>query len=308
MGFFAWLLVSVFVCAACLAAGYGLLLTTYIVGRDEAGTIAVFRRLLKKGYGIISDQLGEYVTDDTGADRLAAAHLANVRHLADLAAAYPGRVAVAMKPTALGLTVGSERARLRAAEICSVAASLGVFVWFDVESKETLAAYHTFVVDLAQVFPNVGVVVQAMHLSSTKVVTMLASHNVHVRLVKGAYADGEILETQALRDSLIKLNAHARVEFWDDRLVALGSCDDVVVASAGIAQEHQLLWGVRSALAVHLREQGKRVTIYCPFGSLKSGHGYFMRRLKEGIHFSMMLNFVRNILEARRFRKSITRD
>lgn len=287
---------------------YAILLTTYIVARDESSAIIMFWRLLRSGYGIISDRLGEFVSDAATADRMAAEHLSNVRNLGSMAAAHPGKVAVAIKPTALGLTVGKEAAIERARTIVSVAQTLGVFVWFDAENKETLPAYQDFVLTLSAEFMNVGAVVQAMHVPATSLIEQLSFSNLHVRIVKGAYGDGEIVERQDLRQRMIDLNQHALAQFGNEQLVAIGSCDEPVVERAGRSQELQLLWGVRGALAEGLRKQGRYVTIYCPFGSLKAGHGYFMRRLKEGIHPSMIITFIRNIFEARRFRKTLTRD
>ena len=292
---------------AASAAVYLLLLRTYITARDEAGAIGAFERLLGAGYGVISDPLGEFTRTPEDADRMAEAYAQNIRHLAPLAARHPGKVAIAVKPTAIG--VGSDEGATRRAErICWAARATGVFVWFDAETRAVHMPTHDLVTGLARRgFRDLGLAIQSMYTDASWLLLSVSRLPISVRLVKGAYAgDGDTKDGAAIAEHLRRL-IHAARSCYDDRpaMVATGSCDETVIREAGNEVERQFLWGVRPNLAARLLAEGRRVTVYCPFGDLKRGHGYFMRRLREGIRWSTLWLFVRNILEARRFRRSL---
>ena len=162
--------------------------------------------------------------------------------------------------------------------VFKTAKEYGIFVWIDMESpaliSETLRTYKT----LSKKY-DVGVALQTSMKRTLKDITEL-SENSQVRLCKGAYRGSRSI----IYKSPLKIfynfldcfkSAHAaRLNFavatHDNRIID-------VIADPEI--EFQFLYGVNFERAEELRNKGKQVLIYLPYG--KNSYYYCMRRLKE---------------------------
>ena len=133
-------------------------------------------------------------------------------------------------------------------------------------------------------FGNVGVAIQANLYRSREDLRQLRRARVSVRLVKGAYKESK---EKALQDegdiqcaffnyaaNLISANKPA-IGTHDEEI--LDDIREMLLYSDNL--DYEFLYGVRRDLQKELKDEGKKVRVYVPFGD--QWLPYTMRRLKE---------------------------
>ncbi|MFZ2057273.1 MAG: proline dehydrogenase family protein [Acidimicrobiales bacterium] len=307
--------------------------TQFIVATDAASAARQLGELWQRGRAATVDLLGEHTHSQAEADRYAARLADLVAVLIDASRAWPrnevleqddlgpmGRVAVAIKPTALApdfaaLTAdaGIASAARRLTPILEGAAADGAQVWFDLERYEVKHVTHRLVRDLLArpelAGLQAGIVVQAYLKDSYEDLVSLcewaADREVPlgIRLVKGAYWDTETVvaeaaswpvpvyerkaETDANFERCVRLlhSHHGRVRaaFGSHNLRSLAYAI-AAGRAAGIPDEGyevQLLWGMAEPVHEAFRRLGFRLRVYSPMGELVPGMAYLVRRLLE---------------------------
>src|ERR1700733_2842341 len=150
----------------------GAVVAQYVAGESSEDAVAVARTLHAAGLLVTLDYLGEETTD---AQRAAATVAQYVHLLGKLAAeglTEGGAVEVSVKPTAVGLLLGTEgqprpnaigeRVAIEHLErIVSAAADAGTTVTIDAEDHTTTDAALRIAGSLRSRFPSVGTVLQA---------------------------------------------------------------------------------------------------------------------------------------------------
>ncbi|MGD1011323.1 MAG: proline dehydrogenase family protein [Acidimicrobiales bacterium] len=307
--------------------------TQFIVATDAAGAAEKLDGLWRRGRAATVDLLGEHTHSNAEADRYAARLADLVSVLVPASRAWPsndvlerddlgaiGRVAVAIKPTALApdfapLTAeaGISSATKRLVPILEAAASQGAQVWFDLERYEVKHVTHRLVRQLLDrpelVGLQAGIVVQTYLKDSYEDLVSLCEwadgreEPVGIRLVKGAYWDTETIaadaagwpvpvygrkaETDANFERCVRFlhSYHGRVRaaFGSHNLRSLAYAI-AAGRAAGIPDngyEVQLLWGMAEPVHEAFHQLGFRVRVYAPMGELMSGMAYLVRRLLE---------------------------
>ena len=209
-----------------------------------------------------------------------------------------GAVEVSVKPTAVGLLLGTEgqpgpntlgeRVATEHLERIAVAArDAGTTVTVDAEDHRTTDAALRIANSLRSRFPSVGSVLQAALRRTEADVRELAAPGTRVRLCKGAYAEpvSEAFDVQARRRQVLRaLPAHPdggpgypMIATHDPRLIA-------ITRSLGLARtadsfEYQMLYGVRPDEQRRLAASGAKVRVYVPYGG--DWYRYLVRRLAE---------------------------
>ena len=271
----------------------------YVAGESIGDAVRVARALRDEGLLVSLDYLGEDTTDAAQAAAVATQYVQLLGKLAADGLTEKGAVEVSVKPTAVGLLLGSagagvgitalgERTAAEHIERIAVAArDAGTTVTIDAEDHRTTDAALRIAGDLRTRFGSVGSVVQAGLRRTEADVRDLAAQGVRVRLCKGAYAE-PVSEAFTARHDVDKSYArclrilfegagYPMVATHDPRLIAI--TQSLALGRDPDSFEYQMLYGVRSDEQRRLALTGASVRVYVPYGA--DWYGYLVRRLAE---------------------------
>jgi proline dehydrogenase len=270
----------------------------YVAGESSEDAVAVARALRSDGLLVTLDYLGEDTTDAQRAAATAAQYVHLLGKLAAEGLSEGGAVEVSVKPTALGLLLGSDApagptalgeriATEHLERIAAAARDAGTTVTLDAEDHRTTGAGLRIATGLRARFPSVGSVLQAALRRTEADVRDLAAPGTRVRLCKGAYSEpaAEAFDTRHdvdrsyARCLRIMMNGagYPMIATHDPRLIA-------ITKSLGLARpagsfEYQMLYGVRPEEQRRLAGEGAKVRVYVPYGG--DWYPYLVRRLAE---------------------------
>jgi proline dehydrogenase len=270
----------------------------YVAGESSEEAVAVARALRSAGLLVTLDYLGEDTTDAQRAGATAAQYVQLLGKLAAEGLTEDGVVEVSVKPTAVGLLLGTEGqagpnalgervAAEHLEQIVTAARDAGTTVTVDAEDHRTTDAGLRLASSLRSRFPDVGTVLQAALRRTEADVRELATPGTRIRLCKGAYAEpvAEAFESRHDVDKsfarclrvLMASPGFPMIATHDPRLIA-------ITGSLGLARpadgfEYQMLYGVRPDEQRRLAASGARVRVYVPYGA--DWYPYLVRRLAE---------------------------
>jgi proline dehydrogenase len=270
----------------------------YVAGETISDAVRVARSLREEGLLVTLDHLGEDTTDPPHASAAADQYVQLLGKLAAEGLTEGGAVEVSVKPTAVGLLLGSEDpaspgvlgqriATEHIERIALAAKDAGTTVTLDAEDHRTTDAALRIAASLRTRLPLVGSVVQAALRRTESDVRELAAPGVRVRLTKGAYAE-PVSEAFTAKHDVDKSFArclrilmagpgYPMVATHDPRLIAITR--SLGQDRAPDTFEYQLLYGVRADEQRQLAAGGAQVRVYVPYGS--DWYGYLVRRLAE---------------------------
>ncbi|HEY6494315.1 MAG TPA: proline dehydrogenase family protein [Trebonia sp.] len=270
----------------------------YVAGESSEDAVAVARALRSEGLLVTLDYLGEDTTDAQRAAATAAQYVHLLGKLAAEGLTEGGAVEVSVKPTALGLLLGTEDssgpnplgervATEHLERIAAAAVEAGTTVTIDAEDHRTTDAALRIANGLRTRFPMVGTVLQAGLRRTETDVRALAAPATRVRLCKGAYAE-PVSEAFESRHEVDKSFARClRVLMTGPGFPMIATHDPRLIAitwSLGLARpadsfEYQMLYGVRPDEQRRLASSGGKVRVYVPYGG--DWYPYMVRRLAE---------------------------
>jgi proline dehydrogenase len=270
----------------------------YVAGESSEDAVAVARALRADGLLVTLDYLGEDTTDAQRAAATAAQYVHLLGKLAAEGLTEGGAVEVSVKPTAVGLLLGTEGqpgpnalgervATEHLERIANAAREAGTTVTIDAEDHRTTDAGLRIAGSLRARFPSVGTVLQASLRRTEADVRALAAPETRVRLCKGAYAEPavEAFDTRHDVDKsfarclrvLMAGPGYPMIATHDPRLIAItGSLGRKREAGSF---EYQMLHGVRPDEQRRLAASGAKVRVYVPYGG--DWYRYLVRRLAE---------------------------
>jgi len=254
----------------------------WISGRNSEEAVASARQVNGLGLGAILNYLGEDVTDPSVAERHADEYLKLQRAISSNN--LDGCVSI--KLTQFGLLADERLSGRLARKVADQAASLGQFLWLDMEgSKLTDITVETYL-GLLQDHENTGVALQAYLKRSADDLHRLLEKGAKVRLVKGAYREPPDLvytSRDAVSKNFSKLMA---LVFEKGSRFAVATHDSRLIEEAkSLARTHkvqfefEMLKGIRDELKPELVAAGYRVVDYIPYG--EEWYSYSMRRMRE---------------------------
>jgi proline dehydrogenase len=305
--------------AAMSAPGAQAIVGRYVAGESSEGAVEVARALRSAGLLVSLDYLGEDTTDAQRAAATAAQYVHLLGKLAAEGLTEGGAVEVSVKPTAIGLLLGTNEganadrapdtmagpAIGRAAggsspretgvriatehleRIVSAARDAGTTVTVDAEDHRTTQAGLRVAAALRPRFGSLGSVLQAALRRTEADARELAAPGVRVRLCKGAYAE-PASEAYEVRHDIDKSFARClRILMAGPGYPMIATHDPRLIAitrSLGMARpagsfEYQMLYGVRPDEQRRLAASGAKVRVYVPYGG--DWYPYLVRRLAE---------------------------
>ncbi|WP_331235449.1 proline dehydrogenase family protein [Natronorarus salvus] len=255
----------------------------FVAGESPATALDHARRWNQKDVNVILNLLGEHYDDSEDA----AADTEEYRTLLSDIAAAGLDACISVKPSQIGLDLGTEVFEENLASIVEAADEEGEFVWIDMEdhttTDATLDAFERFVTERGG---GMGVCLQANLRRTKGDVERFADLPGKIRLVKGAYEEPEEIaytEKERINTAYRELLT-TMFETYDDG-IAIGSHDPAMVDLGrdlhdrwGTPFEVQMLMGVREDAQISLAREYE-VWQYTPYGSRWAS--YFYRRVME---------------------------
>ena len=254
---------------------------------EEALDAAEFFR--PRGVGILFTQLGENLTELSGAQAVADHYHA----LLDMIAARGMDAEISVKPTQLGLDLDRAAAHRHLTGLAGHAAERDGLLWLDMEGSAytdaTLDLYRSLKAD----HPNIGICLQAYLRRTPADVHALLPLKPAIRLVKGAYDEHADLafrhrdEVNAAFQSLCVLmlpyaaSGELRLGMGthDTKLIERVAAHAAGVGIGKDAFEIEMLYGIRQKEQLRLASEGYRVLALIAYG--EAWYAWYMRRLAE---------------------------
>jgi len=257
----------------------------FIAGESIDDVWPAIQELRDENMTVTLDYLGESVHDADATRLVTDTYCAILDELSQ----RDNAASVSLKPTQVGLAIGSELARENIGKIVARASELGNFVRVDMEDSPTTATTLEVFTALRAEYDNVGIVVQSYLHRTEADVRELNAIGAQVRLCKGAYKEPAAVAYQGksevdgsyikLAELLLQEGNYPAFATHDDRLI------DHITSYAernGIAHdrfEFQMLYGIRRDYQREIAAAGYNIKIYVPFGA--EWCPYFMRRIAE---------------------------
>jgi len=261
----------------------------YVAGETADDAVRVTRTLRAAGLLVTLDYLGEDTKDPAQAAAATDEYIQLAGKLGAEGLTQGGAAEVSVKPTAVGLFLGTRMAQENIGRICAAAREAGTTVTLDAEEFAAIEPTLRIAAQLRAEYGDLGCVVQACLRRSEDDCRALAAYGTRVRLCKGAYSEPESVAFTSRRDidrsyarclrALMNGSGYPMLATHDPRLIRIAA------ARAGLAErdsgsfEYQMLYGIRPAEQARLAASGAQVRVYVPYGS--DWYGYLVRRLAE---------------------------
>ena len=261
----------------------------FMPGETIEDALAAALPLQAAGIGTLYTRLGENLENLAEADEVAAHYIESIDKI--VAAGITGEVSV--KPTQLGLDLDPDVCLGHLVAIAEHAASVGSYLWIDMEGSAYVDATLDLYERLRATQPRTGICLQAYLRRTAADMERLRPLDPAIRLVKGAYDEKASI---AFRDrhSVDASYVGLAVRFLLDgrgRPIRLGlGTHDVAlieqiaaqVGAAGIGLdgfEVEMLYGIRTNEQLRLARAGYRVQTLISYGDY--WYPWYMRRLAE---------------------------
>lgn len=261
----------------------------FVAGETLDDALRASETLCAAGRAVSLNHLGENVSDEAAAREVAAGYtqMIEAMHARNLA----GNISI--KLTQLGLGIGRELCLGLSDEIAARASTMGRTIEMDMEGTAYTEATLEIFEQVQRAHGNCGLALQAYLHRTSADIARLAPLKPKIRLVKGAYREPASLALQGKPavDANYKKLATQLLEgaTRGDFFPAIASHDPAMIAHAQAEAarlrlgsdrfEFQMIYGIRRDLQQQVRDSGRTLQVYVPFGT--DWCPYFMRRLSE---------------------------
>jgi len=262
---------------------------SYVAGETADDAVRVTRALRAAGLLVTLDYLGEDTKDPAQAAAVTDEYIQLAGKLGAEGLTEGGAAEISVKPTAVGLFLGTRTATENIRRICAAAREAGTAVTLDAEEFAAIEPTLRIAAQLRADYHDLGCVIQACLRRSEADCRALASYGVRVRLCKGAYDEPESVAFTARRDVdscyarclriLMNGPGYPMLATHDPRLIQITGALAMLTGRAPDSFEYQMLYGIRPAEQRRLANEGARVRVYLPYGG--DWYAYLVRRLAE---------------------------
>ena len=262
----------------------------WIAGAEISDAIATAKRFNKERISGLINYLGESFNEKANVERTIAVYAKLIDEI------YLSKIdsAISVKPTQLGLLIGKGYTKKNYARIVRLARKRRMFVWLDMEE-------HRYVDDTISLYRSqqkrngmTGLCIQAYLRRSGDDAMRLVKSGAVIRLVKGAYKEGERIAYQdrkTVTANYLKLMSYL---FRNSGEFMIATHDTAMIREALLLNRsyrrkvsYAMLNGIRNKYLVELAGMGNRSVVYIPFG--ERWFDYSVRRLREEGHLSLIL-------------------
>jgi proline dehydrogenase len=255
----------------------------FIAGESIDEAVAVARTLNGKGMTVSLDNLGEHVTVPDEAERATKSYLACLAAVEE--AGLDANISV--KLTQLGMGLDDDAAAENLETLARAATTTGTTVTVDMEESVHTSTTIDIYERVQREHGNLGIAVQSYLHRTARDLDRIIPLGGHVRLCKGAYAEGAEIAYQSTGDVDASFDRLAAVLMHAEGVIpAIATHDDARLAPVLDVADHrtgawefQMLHGVRRDRQAELVEAGHEVRVYVPYGD--AWYPYFSRRLAE---------------------------
>jgi proline dehydrogenase len=262
---------------------------SYVAGETADDAVRVTRALRAAGLLVTLDYLGEDTKDPAQAAAVTDEYIELVGKLSAEGLTHGAAAEVSVKPTAVGLFLGTRTAKENIARICVAAREAGTTVTLDAEEFAAIEPTLRIAAQLRAEYPDLGCVIQACLRRSEADCRSLAGHGLRVRLCKGAYSEPESVAFTSRRDVdtsyarclrvLMNGPGYPMVATHDPRLIEITGSLAMLTGRAPGSFEYQMLHGIRPVEQRRLANTGAQLRVYVPYGG--DWYAYLVRRLAE---------------------------
>ena len=172
----------------------------YVAGETADDAVRVTRALRAVGLLVTLDYLGEDTKDPAQAAAVTDEYIQLAGKLGAEGLTQGGAAEISVKPTAVGLFLGTRTAKENISRICAAAREAGTTVTLDAEEFAAIEPTLRIAAQLRADYHDLGCVVQACLRRSEADCAALAAYGVRVRLCKGAYSEPESVAFTSRRE------------------------------------------------------------------------------------------------------------
>ncbi len=262
---------------------------SYVAGETADDAVRVTRKLRAAGLLVSLDYLGEDTKDAAQAAAVTDEYIQLLGKLAAEGLTSGGGAEISVKPTAVGLFLGSRTAQENISRICAAARDAGTTVTLDAEEFGAIEPTLRIAAQLRAGYPDLGCVIQSCLRRSEADCRALAGHGTRVRLCKGAYSEPESVAYGSRREvdvsyarclrALMNGSGYPMVATHDPRLIQITGSLALLTGRSPDSFEYQMLYGIRPAEQRRLADTGAKMRVYVPYGG--DWYAYLVRRLAE---------------------------
>ncbi|MAQ72212.1 MAG: proline dehydrogenase [Candidatus Marinimicrobia bacterium] len=263
-----------------------LVASPYIAGITDDQMLVNVKKLNDKGYNVAIDILGEHVTTDRDATQITERYA----NLYDRIASQGLDANLSIKLSHIGQDLGYELVRKNLMILVNAAKKHNNFLRLDMENSPYTSETINLYKKAFEIYPNVGIVLQAYMHRSIDDIDMLANKMFNVRICKGIYIENEDIAYRGyekIRSNYIALVQRALTK---GSYVGIASHDEYLIDTlyawikdnkiSPSQYEFQVLHGVPMEKKLQqLIKEGNKVRVYVPYGD--NWYDYSVRRLKE---------------------------
>ena len=290
---------------------FNFLARIYTAGKTIGEAEPKIQRLLDCGFSVTSDLLGEFVREPEKIKTVIDEYKAHIDFLGSIKKKFPEKeISLSIKPSRIGLEMNALFFQKNLMALAAEARKKGVFIWLDAEKKKDREMVLGTAMRLGALnYRNIGAALQCVHSDAKKYLPELLEKGVALRLVKGAYTDGDLSDREAVNENFRKIfwtAIHYYKNSEKKAVVAVATHDERLINYAlmfrgdkeiGKLIQIQMLYNIRKKLQTKLASALRyNLLVYVPWGSDTSG--FLKRRLAEGIRPGTRWLFIRNIWEA----------
>ena len=263
-----------------------LVASPYIAGITDDQMLVNVKKLNDKGYDVAIDILGEHVTTDRDATQITERYA----NLYDRIASQGLDANLSIKLSHIGQDLGYELVRKNLMILINAAKKHNNFLRLDMENSPYTSETINLYKKAFEIYPNVGIVLQAYMHRSINDIDMLANKMFNVRICKGIYIESEDIAYRGYEK--IRSNYIALVQrgLTKGSYVGIASHDEYLIDTlyawikdnkiSPSQYEFQVLHGVPMEKKLQqLIKEGNKVRVYVPYGD--NWYDYSVRRLKE---------------------------
>jgi|TARA_Y100000310_G_scaffold332102_2_gene407025 proline dehydrogenase len=242
----------------------------FIAGYNFDSAKSSINKLLDDGYEVSVDYVGEHSKTIRDCKAAFKQYLKIIKY-------FNGKnIDVSIKPTQLGMLINPYFSWRFVTRIAKRAKENGHTIRLDMEDTNVTELTRNLAISLNKKYGNVGVAIQANLNRSEEDIGHLIDNNVSVRLVKGAYKGD--LDTATVQARFASLAYHLKSRGANRPAIATHD-EDLLTKIDHDFFDYEFLYGIRRDLQRELKNKGRRVRIYIPFG--EHWLPYVVRRLKE---------------------------